>query len=65
MSEGNVDTGWSGVHRVPCFWTGLAFALGGYLAEEFTGDEHGFEAFILFGGLFLGIAFERNRQSEK
>ncbi len=42
-------------------WSGILFALGGYLAEEFTGGKHGFEFFMLFGGLYLGIGVERNR----
>ncbi len=50
------------LYRGPLVWTGILFALGGYLAEEFVGAEYAFEFFLLFGGLFLGIGYERNRQ---
>ena len=40
-------------------WSGVAFALVGYLGAEFLLPS--FSVFLLFGGLFLGIGFERNR----
>ncbi len=43
-------------------WAGLILALGGYLAEEFTGGVHAFETFLLFGGINIGLGAERNRQ---
>jgi hypothetical protein len=54
-----------GIYREPYFWLGLAFSLGGFLAEEASGGEPAFESFMLFGGLFLGISFERNRRPRK
>ncbi|KAA3608120.1 MAG: hypothetical protein DWQ01_13685 [Planctomycetota bacterium] len=47
--------------RGPFVWSGVVFALAGYLAEEFISSELSFEFFLLFGGLFIGIGYERNR----
>jgi len=41
-------------------WSGIVMALGGYLAEEFTGGGHAFEFLMLFGGLNLGMGLMRN-----
>lgn len=63
MTEENTQPNQASVLKVPAFWVGIAFALGGFLAEEFTGGEHAFEVFMLFGGLFLGGVFERQRSA--
>jgi len=44
-------------------WTGIAFALAGLLAENLTSGRPAFESLLLFGGFFLGIGVERNRQA--
>jgi len=48
--------------RGPIVFTGILFVTIGYLAELLVGPEYAFEYFMLFGGLFLGIGYERNRQ---
>jgi hypothetical protein len=48
--------------RGPIVLTGALFVAIGYLAELLVGPEYAFEYFMLFGGLFLGIGYERNRQ---
>jgi hypothetical protein len=64
-SNPNPQSPFKGIHREPYFWIGLVFALGGFLAEEISGGGPAFESFMLFGGLFLGISFERNRKPRK
>lgn len=49
--------------RGPYVLSGIAFALVGYLLEELDGGSHAFENLMLFGGLFLGVGVERNRQA--
>ena len=44
-------------------WTGVAFAVVGLLAENLTSGRPAFESLMLFGGVFLGIGVERNRQA--
>ncbi len=48
--------------RGPLVVGGVLFIAIGYLAELLVGPEYAFEYFMLFGGLFLGVGYERNRQ---
>jgi hypothetical protein len=48
--------------RGPLVWTGIAFAVAGFLAEQLVGSEYAFECFMLFGGLYIGMGCERNRR---
>lgn len=48
--------------RGPLVFAGVLFVVMGYLAELLVGSEYAFEYFVLFGGLCIGIGFERNRQ---
>ncbi len=62
MSDGGSTGGTLALFRGTYVWAGVAFALGGFLAEELSGNNHVFEVFMLFGGFFLGTGVERNHR---
>jgi|GEM_PF-3286092 len=60
-SNGTFSKGHLSLFRGPIVWAGIALALGGFLAEQLIGGQYAFEAFMLFGGLNIGIGYEKNR----
>lgn len=50
-----------GFFRGTYVWAGLGFAVVGSLCERFIGGQHSFEFLLFFGGLFIGVGYERNR----
>jgi len=44
----------------PWVWSGIVMTVGGYLCEEFVGSDMGFEFFMFFGGLNLGMGLGFN-----
>ena len=65
MSDIEKNGGIFGLFRGLYVWSGIAMAVGGYLAEELIGAEHGFEFLMFFGGFNLGMGLMQNLNKRK